>query len=301
LRLAIHIANVKPEKAQEEAEEAVNAPFGLMLDGVASVSGMGYTHPLAALSGSWNDVLMGAPIESILKGYNDPRLPVYFKPVTDEALIDQGYEYKGIRQGIEIEDKATYVGHSQLNISTESPAILMTSAEVYFLLAEGALRGWDVGGTESDFYEAGVTASMTQWGVSAGDYLDQDNIAAPYSDPINPVNSVEAGSAYLNAVSPMWDETASDEVKQQKISIQKWLAMFPEGIEAWTEVRRTGYPKIFPVVVNHSGGVIPTEHFVRRLNYPPSEREQNPAYSEVETLLGGPDNGATPLWWDVNE
>lgn len=109
-----------------------------MLDGVAAVSGKGYTHPLAVLSSSWNDVLMGAPIESIMKGYSDPRLPAYFKPAIDETLISQGYEFKGIRQGIEIEDKGTYVEHSQLNISAESPAILMTSAEVYFLLAEGA-------------------------------------------------------------------------------------------------------------------------------------------------------------------
>jgi len=300
LRLAIHIANVSPEKARQEAEAAVNAPYGLMLDGVAAVSGKGYTHPLAVLSSSWNDVLMGAPIESIMRGYNDPRLPAYFKPAVDEALISQGYEFKGIRQGIEIEDKGTYVEHSQLNISTESPAILMTSAEVYFLLAEGALRGWNVGGTAGDLYVKGVEASMAQWGVSAGDYLNQDNVAAPYVDPIHPENSVEEGNEYLNNVSPRWVEEASDEVKQQKISIQKWLAIFPEGVEGWTEVRRTGYPKIFPVIVNHSGGVIPSEHFVRRLNFPPSERDLNPSYSNIEVLLNGPDNGATPLWWDVD-
>ncbi len=301
LRLAIHIAKVSPEKAKEEAELAVSAPHGLMLEGIAAVSGKGYTHPLAVISGSWNDVLMGAPIESIMNGYNDPRLSKYFKPVSDQLLIDQGYNYKGIRQGIEIEDKGTYVNHSQLNISVQSPAILMTSAEVNFLLAEAALRGWDVGGIASDFYEAGVMASMDQWGASAGDYLERENTAAPFIDPINPENNVETGSSYLNAVSPKWDEAASVEVKQQKISTQKWLAMFPEGIEAWTEVRRTGYPKIFPIVVNHSGGVIASEHFVRRLNFPPSEREQNPSYSQMVTLLGGPDNGATPMWWDVDE
>ena len=75
--------------------------------------------------------------------------------------------------------------------------------------------------------------------------------------------------------------------------------MFPEGEEAWAEFRRTGYPKIWPVVVNYSGGTISTQAEIRRLPFPQSEY-QNDATTVQQgvTLLGGPDLGGTKLWWD---
>jgi hypothetical protein len=88
----------------------------------------------------------------------------------------------------------------------------------------------------------------------------------------------------------------------ERIITQKWLAMFPEGQEAWTEFRRTGYPRLFPVVVNSSGGMINTQVQVRRLAYPQSEATLNPAAETAGIkLLGGPDNGGTRLWWDVDK
>jgi hypothetical protein len=78
--------------------------------------------------------------------------------------------------------------------------------------------------------------------------------------------------------------------------------MFPEGQEAWTEFRRTGYPKLFPVVNNDSGGAIDTKIQVRRLSYPVSEYSANgPAVKAGVALFGGPDKGGTRLWWDVNK
>jgi hypothetical protein len=83
---------------------------------------------------------------------------------------------------------------------------------------------------------------------------------------------------------------------------QKWLAMFPEGQEAWTEFRRTGYPKLFTVVNNKSNGTIDTQIQIRRLNYPQNEYSTNGAAVRAAVqLLGGPDNAGTRLWWDVNK
>ena len=83
---------------------------------------------------------------------------------------------------------------------------------------------------------------------------------------------------------------------------QKWLAMFPEGQEAWTEFRRTGYPKLFTVVNNKSNGTIDRQTQIRRLAYPQNEYTTNKtAVTQAVTLLGGPDNGGTRLWWDVNK
>lgn len=300
LRLAIRISGVKPDLAKEMAEEAVKG--GVLTTGeVAEISVSSYTHPLAALSGSWGDIAMSAEMESMLTGYEDPRLEQYFLPSTDATVEAQGYTYKGIRQGIELNDKSVYGSHSLLNIEEDSPAILMTAAEVYFLRAEGALNGWSMDGTAQQLYELGVQASFDQWGVSIGDYLSSDALPAAYVDVKNASNSVAANSAYMNDVSPKWDESADNEKKLQKIITQKWIAMFPEGNEAWTEYRRTGYPKLFPVVVNNSQGVIDSDNGVKRLNFSVDEKTNNPdGYAAAVQMLGGADNGATPLWWDVD-
>jgi hypothetical protein len=75
--------------------------------------------------------------------------------------------------------------------------------------------------------------------------------------------------------------------------------MYPDGQEAWSEFRRTGYPKLFPVVINTSGGKIPTGTFIRRVNFITEEYATNKAaVGRAVQTLGGPDNGGTRLWWD---
>jgi len=72
----------------------------------------------------------------------------------------------------------------------------------------------------------------------------------------------------------------------EKIMTQKWLAIYPEGNEAWTEQRRTGYPKLFKVKVNNSGGAINTDEMIRRLPYPEGLKTSNPTqYSSLTRAL----------------
>ncbi len=309
LRLAMRISDIDPTKAQAEAEKAMSNKYGVLEATNAQVSGKGYTHPVAAIANSWGDIRMGAPMESILKGYNDPRMAKYFTPTKDADAIAAGYEYKGIRQGINLVDKAEYLDHSSINLTAESPAVLMTPAEVYFLRAEGALKGWaNMGGTAKELYEMGVKASFDQYGLSgADDYLASSNKAAEYIDVKHDTNSVKLtgtgifGPDYLNLTSPNFDEATTNDEMLQKIITQKWIAMFPEGMEAWSEFRRTGYPKLFPVVLNKSGGKISTTDFVKRLNFSVNEKQNNPdGYEKAVQLLGGDDTGGTPLWWDVD-
>ncbi|WP_431242275.1 SusD/RagB family nutrient-binding outer membrane lipoprotein [Flavobacterium sp. P21] len=93
---------------------------------------------------------------------------------------------------------------------------------------------------------------------------------------------------------------ATNEVKLQKIITQKWIAGFPEGQEAWSDYRRTGYPKLFPVIKNYSGGTISTQFGVRRINYVTSEKATNAGgVASGVAKLGGPDNGGTRVWWDT--
>ena len=71
--------------------------------------------------------------------------------------------------------------------------------------------------------------------------------------------------------------------------------------EAWSEFRRTGYPKQFPMVVNYSNGTIDSEIKIRRLPFTTNEYRDNKAeVDKAIQLLGGPDNGGTKLWWDTN-
>ena len=175
----------------------------------------------------------------------------------------------------------------------------MTTAEAYFLRAEGALRGWNMDGDAKSLYELGIKTSFDQRGASGAAAYITDNVKMPkaYVDPNFPVNN----SAAVNNVTIAWDAAATNEVKLQKIITQKWIAGFPEGQEAWSDYRRTGYPKLFPVLKNTSGGKITTEFGVRRINFVQSEISLNKGGVDSGIAkLGGPDNGGTRLWWDVN-
>ena len=90
-------------------------------------------------------------------------------------------------------------------------------------------------------------------------------------------------------------------MKLERIITQKWLAVFPEGCEAWAEQRRTGYPRLFSVRYNNSrNGCVDTEKMIRRLNYPSSILDSdNGQYEMLVNALGGPDHAGTPLWWDT--
>jgi hypothetical protein len=208
-------------------------------------------------------------------------------------------EYKGVRTGIEIAAKSDHSNFSPIGAIVRSKEIVwMTTAEVYFLRAESALRGWNMGGTAQNLYETGVTKSFEQLAVAgAGAYIaDNVKTAKAYVDPNFPANN----SAALNNVTVAWDGAASNEVKLQKIITQKWIAGFPEGQEAWSEYRRTGYPKLLPVLKNTSGGLISSALGVRRVNFVQSEKDGNPGgVATGIAKLGGPDNGGTRLWWDT--
>lgn len=242
---------------------------------------------------------MSALMESFLLGYNDPRIGKFFQETTEPAAKEKGYKYKGIRLGIPQEhlmgDNKVYKAHSGLIFGETDRAVLMTAAETNFLLAEACLRGW-ISGSAKTYYETGVAKSFEQWG--AGDataYLQSTAVPADYEDVLNPSNSI----ASVNHLCPKWDETASNEVKLERIMDQKWIAVYPEGHEAWCIQRRTGYPHLFPIVQNNSQGLFKNDDNVKRMQYPEESVRSNVKYQQAVSLLGGADNGATRLWWDV--
>ena len=95
----------------------------------------------------------------------------------------------------------------------------------------------------------------------------------------------------------------TNEQKLQQIITQKWIAGFPEGLNAWSEYRRTGYPKLFPIIANKSAFPELTTLGIRRLPFCQNEKSFNrPGYDSGVKILearGGKDNIATRLWWDT--
>lgn len=296
MRLAIRIAMIDPVKAQSEFLKSLNNEYGVFENEneLAAVStSTGYANPLGEINRVWNESYMSAVMESILGGYEDPRMKIYFDPCVDPLYKGQ---YRGIRQGTNF-SHTSYMSLSKLNIDQSTDAVLLTAAEVWFLRAEAALRGWTSERAEV-CYTNGVTVSFRQRGASGiEEYLQSDRMAADFVDTYNSENNIKARCR----VSPKWLESADSEIKLEKIITQKWIAMYPEGCEAWAEQRRTGYPRLFPVRFNNSrNGVIDTEIMIRRLPFPgslvTSYQEQ---YDALVVALNGADNGGTRLWWDT--
>lgn len=294
LRLAMRIVYVAPDKAKQQAELAVNHSIGVIKDArdVAKVKNdrISFEYPLYVICYNFNEIRMGATMDSYLNGYKDPRLSKYF-------VFSSNGDYRGIRSGININSNYAKAAFSKLNCQINSDMMWMCPAEAYFLMAEGALRGWNMGGTAQELYESGIKVSFTHNGVSGVEsYITNDtDVPVEYTDIVSGGNSNNA----LSDITIKWDDSDDFERKLERIITQKWIAMYPDGQEAWSEFRRTGYPKIFPVKVNNSGGTINTQTQIRRLPFPSPEYIDNTEnVKEAVGLLGGSDNGGTRLWWD---
>lgn len=304
LRLALRIVYIDPTTAKTQGEAAMNpANGGLLTENSQNCFvDLSVAHPLNIIGYEWSDTRMGAPMESIMGGYSDPRLEKYFAPSTDPVVSGQ---YKGIRSGIDIDSKARYDSYSKLNFILQNKMQLMVAAEAWFLKAEAALRGWSDAGSAKTNYETGIDRSFEMYGLPANSAYKNDATKKPkpYIDPKSTVagaNDVNTGSPYLSTITIKWDDADDNNRKLERIITQKWIAIFPDGEEAWAEYRRTGYPVLFPVVVNKSGGAIPTIPGIRRIPIPLIEINTNTEGAKAAAAtLGGEDNGATRLWWDV--
>ena len=140
--------------------------------------------------------------------------------------------------------------------------------------------------------------------------FQENGVTAPVDDYMNsnlaPRAYVFSHYQYGQTLSAPCETTVkfegTTEQKLEKIMIQKWIALFPNGQEAWTEWRRTGYPKLNQVQTNRGQGVT-REGGIRRMVYPVSfyqSAEDRANYEEALKLLGGldKDKATTQLWWD---
>lgn len=167
LRMAIRMRLAEPEYARTVAEQAV--ADGVITSNADNTTILYVPNGLYKTSVEWGDSRACADIESYMTGYNDPRLTQYFStPATpgDRAII-------GCRAGAKIGNKSVADAvYSAAKVTQDTRGIWMTAAEMAFCRAEGALAGWNMGGTVESLYNEGITLSFEQWGASgAADYI----------------------------------------------------------------------------------------------------------------------------------
>lgn len=326
LRLALRVSKADPTTAKKEAEASVAA--GVMTaspgdDAFVTRSTVGGDINGLSTMSDWNEFRMSATMASVLKGYQDPRISQYFLPTVNSGNPAFGVfaDYQGIRNGLSVaqqtmpQNLAAANSHqgqrwSSTNVTvagtvvgeasyTNTPQNVMESAECYFLRAEGALYGWNMGGSAQSLYESGITQSMAQWGISGAAVT---NYIASANTPI-PSGAYGGPNGQDTAVSNVpiaWSADPTMEIKQ--IMTQKWLALFPDGMEAWADWRRNPAMPLYSVV-NSDNPLIPdpTKAHLRRIPFLTTEKETNSAgVATGVKALGGPDNELTPLWWDKN-
>ena len=324
LRLAIRCKYVDPGLSQAEAEKAVLD--GVMLsngDNVLLSTTPNSRNPYWTIT-DWGEFRMSALMESVLKGYDDPRMPQYFSPVIgvdinedgqvseDELDPDgDGSVYEGLRNGYAKVDIVAILNRIHSDMAPQflnlgrggseagAPIRVMSSAEVYFLRAEGALEGWAMGGTAEELYNTGIEMSLTER-TSAS----PQEIEAYINSTDTPIPTDDAWNTPASSDIPVKFETGGGTERQlEQIITQKWIALYPDGVEAWTELRRTGYPKIFPRL-NSENPDVPADQVMRRLIFVDSEYSNNAtavaaAEQLPELVSKGGNKNSTRLWWDA--
>lgn len=311
MRLAMRIVYADKEKAQARFVEAMDPVNGgimeqndqnAMWDYFKSSSNPIYVasrYNSAEGSLTGGDSHAAADIICYMNGYNDNRREKYF------VKSEYGYtEYVGVRRGIELSTLGKNARkYSGINVAESDPVIWMNAAETYFLRAEAvAVHGFTNPHetmTAKDLYEEGIRKSFEQWGADLGYYLEDDySTPQTYNDP----ESVNSYSERLSEITVKWNDGAAQEEKQERIIIQKWIANWTLGNEAWADYRRTGYPKLIPATAegNKSGGKVDSELGARRMPYPADEyvSNKNNVLEAVSEYLKGADEMGTFIWWD---
>jgi hypothetical protein len=196
---------------------------------------------------------------------NDDRLPVYAQPSIDAGI------YIGKPSGFRDlpSPEWNYTSVSELGLKylePTAPAYFVSYTELQFLLAEAAKKGFIGGGDSAaeTFYLRGIQSSFDENGIGAS--------GAGYS--------TQTAVAYT-------PNTGLD-----KIALQKWIALYGQGMETWFEWRRTGVPVLTPAIQNDLGS-IPV-----RFTYPNIEESLNGENYKAAVSSQGPDALTTPVWWD---
>jgi hypothetical protein len=267
-RNAIHLTNVDPAKARAEFEAAMAGPGGVFTSNadepkLVYLASAPNQNPFFVNQQTRNDHRISKAMVDYLKATSDPRLPIYANPIQEDGVSFIGHQ-NGVSHGVNLASRSK-VG--DWFTSATSPVFFMRYSEVLFIRAEAAQRGWNAGGAAKDLYEAAIRASLAQYGIGEA-----------------------AAAAFLAQPNVSWDLNAD---KLALIARQKWVALFGQGHEAFTEWRRTGQPVLTAGPDNLNQGRIP-----RRLPYPSLELSLNRGNYEAAIARQGDITINGRVWWD---
>ena len=316
LRLAMRISDVDNSRAIAEMTEIVGNPASFPIfesNADAAVQQWNSDNPQLKYdtrSGSFDEVRLSLTLETRLKALNDKRLIVFAQPTSNSGkgvYSDNLDDYVGMPNGL---DDDTALGYSPTgnpdesgsnfisrlgillacracNVEQASPTasqtIIMSYSELQFILAEARERNFITTGNAAEYYENGIRASFSY-------YLERIN-AGGWNDIATDLQAFDV-DAYVAQIDVAYSGTA-DEILQ-KIALQKWIALYYTGFEAWSDWRRTGMPEVIPGPDAVNGGKVPV-----RFQYPNSVKSTNNAnYQEAVSRMGADDLN-TRLWWDI--
>ena len=166
-------------------------------------------------------------------------------------------------------------------LKTDNPGVIITSAEVKFLLAEATVKGWNVNrGTAEELYWQGVREAMDMLATSYG----------CKSVTTEEFNAYKAANEFGHTA----------EQQKAAINTQAWILHFTNPNECWANVRRSGYPQLkSPVDYGYGAYVTGGNEIPVRLCYPVLEESYNKeGYTEALGRMGGKDDWHTHVWWD---
>lgn len=279
MRVAIRMAD-RNDETGGRAAEAVQASvesgtFTSNEDNalVPFLEGSPYQNPLYVnnVVDGRDDWAVSEPLVATMEADDDPRLSIYAQPAPDGEFV--GFPY-GMSEGAAqaLYSAGRFSRPSELvYASATSPALFLLYDEVLFIQAEAAQRGW-IAGDPAQLYRDAIQASMDFWGVDDQDAIDAYIAANPY-DAAN------------------WRESIGE---------QKWLALYMQGVQGWSEWRRLDFED---VLVPPVAGPIPDFGLpiAVRLTFPDDEHTLNTdnVQQAVDNYLGGEDTQGVRLWWDV--
>ena len=166
---------------------------------------------------------------------------------------------------------------------SDNPGVVMTSAEVKFLMAEATVKKWNVGSVSAeDLYKQGVRSAM--------DFLT-DNYDCTATTDAEFDAFIQDKGAFGH----------TDNQKLEAINTQAWILHFTNPAECWANVRRSGYPKLkSPAEYGFGQYLTGGTEIPVRLCYPVLESSYNKKnYNEAIERMGGTDNWHSLLWWDT--
>ncbi len=291
LRIGMRMSEVAPGEAQSAVEDALNSGVMQSNDDIAYTEHVqtdgdrnGVGEVFQDFGAGGHGFRMSKTFMDVLKGRSgvsadvDPRINIFSAKYddSDNLLSEDPDSLEGLENGLQAEDIpdntfAFAQPHRDYMVSYSSPDLWMSFAEVKFLQAEAALRGWGASNAQQH-YEEGIEAAMKHLTIYGAPEISDAEI-----------------QDYLDGL-PDRDPTLEEIIEQ------KWIALFLNGYESWAEFRRTGYPDVVRNnPVNAPASETPEDEFPGRLIYPSSEAQVNPNFSE-ETATW-PNEMATRLWW----